>query len=239
MTDPEILYEDADVLVINKPAGLAVHPDKLGLKENGGTFLTEWLIKNYSEINEVGEDPDRPGIVHRLDKDTSGAMIVAKNQKAFIYLKDQFKNHLAKKTYLAILVGEVKLPVGEEKTINLPIGRSLKDPRVRVASKKAYGKLREAVTTFRVAENFLGFTLVEASPVSGRTHQLRAHFKAYQHPIACDKLYGTYNFCPPGLARQALHAQTLALYLPNGEALRVMAPLPGDFKSALEHLRHS
>lgn len=235
MTEPAIIFEDKSVLVINKPAGLAVHSDGF----TPGPFLTTWLVRKYPVIQQVGDDPNRPGIVHRLDKDTSGIMIVAKTPPAFTFLKDQFKSRQVKKTYIALLVGEAKLGVGEEVILNFPIGRSGKDPRVRVASKKAYGKTREAETRFRVSEHLPGYTLVEASPITGRTHQLRAHFKAYQHPIACDELYGTGKMCPLGLFRQALHAASLALVLPNGESGAYSAPLPADMVTALEHLRGS
>ncbi len=235
---PEIIYEDADVLVLNKPAGLTVHPDDF-TPPTPGPFLTDWLVKNYPAVKSVGEDSDRPGIVHRLDKETSGVMVVAKTQPAFTWLKKQFKDHLVEKTYLALLTGEVKMAVGEEKIISSPIGRSGQDPRVRVASAKAYGKLRPAETKFKIAEHLCDFTLVEAFPKTGRTHQLRAHFKAYQHPIACDILYGTGNLCPPGMSRLALHASRLALTLPGGERAAWAAALPGDFTVALAQLRRA
>ena len=222
---------------LKKPAGLVVHPDKL--EPSGGFYLTDWLLKHYPEVNKVGEDESRPGLVHRLDRDTSGVMLAAKTQIAYDYLKSQFKNHLFKKVYLALLVGELKSAVGEEKVINLPIGRSGRDPRRRVASAKAYGNLRAAETKFRVVEHFPNYTLVEAEPVTGRTHQLRAHFKAFQHPIACDELYGTSGACPAGLSRQALHALRLSLTLPSGATETFLAPVPPDFNLALEHLRGS
>lgn len=232
MREPEIIYEDESVLVLNKPAGLAVHPDNF----NHEPVLTDWLVGKYPNIAGVGDDPTRPGLVHRLDKDTSGVMVVAKTGEAFLNLKNQFKNRTVKKLYLALLVGELKSEIGEEKVIDWPIGRSARDPRVRVASRKALGQLRPAETRFTIRAKGGDYTLVEAELVTGRTHQLRAHFKAYQHPIACDSLYGTGDKCPAGLARQALHAWRLALTLPSGETRQFEAPLPADFRQALDKL---
>lgn len=239
MIEPAIIYEDADLAVINKPAGLTVHPDDFSPPSDNGPFLTDWLIKKWPEIIGVGENAQRPGIVHRLDRDTSGVMVVAKTPAAFDYLKEQFQQHTIKKTYLALLKGELKLLVGEEGKIDWPIGRSGKDSRVRVASNKAYGKLRPAETLYKVKAKGGGFTLVEASPITGRTHQLRAHFKALQAPIICDELYGTGSVCPVGMSRQALHACRLRLQLLSGEEREFEAPLPADFTAALEHLRGS
>ena len=249
MIEPVIIYEDAEVAVINKPAGLTVHPDDFSPPSDNGprpteqsfeqAFLTDWLIKKWPEIKGVGEKVERPGIVHRLDRDTSGVMVVAKTPTAFNYLKEQFQHHAVKKTYLALLKGEMKLAVGENGKIDWPIGRSGKDPRVRVASNKAYGKLRSAETLYKVKAKGGGFTLVEASPVTGRTHQLRAHFKALQAPIVCDELYGTGGLCPAGLRRQALHAWRLKLLLPSGVEQEFEAPLPADLAAALEHLKVS
>lgn len=230
---PEIIYEDADILVLNKPAGLTVHPDNY----SAGPFLTDWLVQKYPEIKGVGDDEARPGIVHRLDKDTSGVMVVAKTAAAFTNLKEQFKNHEAKKVYLALTAGEFKAGVGSTGEINLPIGRSLKDPRVRVASPKAHGQLREATTLYQVLDQGGGYALVELKPLTGRTHQLRAHLKSLQHPIVCDTLYGTGDNCPGGLARQALHAAALTLTLPGGGRQEFKADLPADLKAALAQLK--
>jgi 23S rRNA pseudouridine1911/1915/1917 synthase len=230
---PEVIYEDTDILVVNKPAGLTVHPDNY----SAGPFLTDWLVQKYPEIKGVGDDEARPGIVHRLDKDTTGVMVVAKTAAAFISLKEQFKNHEVKKVYLALTAGEFKAGVGSEGEINLPIGRSLKDPRVRVASPKAHGQLREAKTIYQVLDQGGGYALVELKPLTGRTHQLRAHLKSLQHPIICDTLYGTGDNCPGGLARQALHAAALTLTLPGGERQEFKAPPPPDLTAALAQLK--
>ena len=228
MSAPEVIYEDADLLVLNKPAGLTVHPDNFSHEPT----LTDWLLTNYPNIKEVG-DPARPGLVHRLDKDTSGVMVVAKTAASHAVLKEQFKTRAVGKDYLAILVGKFKDGVGTVGVIDWPIGRSPRDPRVRVASKKAAGVLRPAETRYEVLAEADEYSLVKAELLTGRTHQLRAHFKALQHPIAADELYGTGEERPGGLARQALHAWRLALTLPSGERREFTAEPPEDFKKAL------
>ncbi|MDQ5957938.1 MAG: Pseudouridine synthase, partial [Patescibacteria group bacterium] len=237
---PEIIFQNKDVLVINKPAGLAVHSDG----QKAELTLADWVAGKFPDVMDVGEPmilPDgrvvvRPGIVHRLDKDTSGVMIIALNQKSFLWLKDQFKNRQVEKTYQAILYGKFA-DTKNEQIIDLPIGRSLKDPRVRVASKKAASNLREAITIFRVLETIGDYSFVEAKPKTGRTHQLRAHFKALQHPIVCDRLYAKDKVCPLGLGRQALHALGLKIVLPDGESKQFEALLAEDIKVALDNLR--
>jgi len=242
---------------VNKPAGMVVHPDSA---HKSGTLIQE-ILKTHPEIKNVGDEPEvRPGIVHRLDKDTSGIIIIAKNQPTFEYLKNQFQNYKIKKTYLALVVGKLK---DKEGVIDLPIGRS-KTPLRRLASEKARGKLREAITEYKVLETFpetrfqnspkpgFGFTLIEAYPKTGRTHQIRAHFKAIGHPIACDKLYSKKPACPFGLSRQFLHAYAIELTMPDGpprldlasqrveagSRSRFEADLPDDLEHVLIELRN-
>jgi 23S rRNA pseudouridine1911/1915/1917 synthase len=239
-----IIYENADFLVINKPAGLNVHGD--GFREE--KTLVDWLLSKYPELSEVGEsmlsqkgeEIKKPGIVHRLDKDTSGVMIIAKNQETFEFLKNQFQNHEVKKFYRAIVTGSFKMEIGEEKIINLPIGRSASDARKRVASPRIRGTVREAVTIFRLIKN-LGnkYAYIEAEPKTGRTHQLRAHFKAYNHPIIGDELYNSKDDGGGLIKRQALHAYQLTIKLSGGESHTFVAPLPPDFEQALEKLEAS
>lgn len=260
MENPEIIYENKDLLVINKPAGLLVHPTPSSFakaSEDEQKTLTSFLLKKYPEIKNVGEDKTRPGIVHRLDKETSGAMIVAKNQSTFEYLKKQFAERKIKKTYTALVAGKINLAKGKMGLINLPIGRSKSNPTLRLASPKARGVLREAITEYKVLEYFdigcqksptsdVCFTLVEAYPKTGRTHQLRAHFKAIGHPVACDKIYARKPLCPPGLSRLFLHASSLELTLPDnsprfageaGSRGRFEAGLPNDLEKVLRALR--
>ena len=244
--NPKIIYEDGDALVINKPAGLLVHPVKISsqISKINEPTLADWLTRKYPEIKQVGEDPLRPGIVHRLDKDTSGVMIIAKNQPAFEFLKRQFAEKKVKKIYLALVAGELNPPTGGKKgIINLPIGRSKKNPTLRLASPKARGKLREAITEYKILEIFRGAgkncTLLKAYPKTGRTHQIRAHFKAIGHPVVCDKLYSKKTPCPEGLNRQFLHSYSLEITLPDGNRGRFETNLPDDLEKALAQLRES
>ncbi|MFA6416081.1 MAG: RluA family pseudouridine synthase [Candidatus Paceibacterota bacterium] len=240
MKDIPIIFEDSDILVLNKPAGLSVHGDGF----NTEPTLADWLLKKYPALAEIGEsmkdqkgiEIKKPGLVHRLDRDTSGVLLVAKNQPTFLFLKEQFKNHLASKTYRAILSGEMKGEVGQDQTISLPIGRSNRDPRQRVANIKAAGTLREATTIYRVLKTASGYTYVEANPKTGRTHQLRVHFKALNYPILCDALYAPKLACSDMMGRQALHAFSLSITLPNGELGCFSAPLPLDFQKTLDNL---
>ena len=252
-----IIYQDSDIVVVNKPAGISVHK---GVAERGET-LADWLAEKFPEMKKVGDEPElRPGIVHRLDKETSGVLVAAKNQKAFEYLKNQFSAHSLKlskegrdlayggqkrevvKKYLALVEGELKnnLPTGQagNGVIALPIGRSKSDFRKKLASDNAKGELREAVTEYKVLEKFPKHTLVEAYPKTGRTHQIRVHFKAIGHPVVCDHLYGGKRMtCPFGLARHFLHANFLEFVSPSGARLKLEADLPEDLEKVLAGLR--
>lgn len=250
-----IIYEDEDVLVIDKPAGLKVHSDDFNKEEN---TLIDWLLSRFTNQNEElaafsdfinsgdsfltpqGLIVKKPGLVHRLDKDTSGVMIIAKNQPAFLFLKNQFQQRQVKKIYRAILSGALKMDMGEEKIITLPIGRHKKDPRKRLAHQKADGKLREAITVFRLLEN-LGdnYAYVEIEPRTGRTHQIRVHAKAFNHPVIGDSLYNSKDKNGGMIDRQALHAYQLTIKLPSGENKVFQASLPWDFIQALEKLKSS
>jgi 23S rRNA pseudouridine1911/1915/1917 synthase len=221
MPEPKIIYEDENILAINKPAGLIVHGES--------PSVVDWLIKRYPEIKNIGEESTRPGIVHRLDRDTSGVLIIAKNQKTFEYLKDQFKSRKIKKTYLVLVEGDIKRERG---VIDLPIGRSKKWSIKKLASKNARGKIREAVTEYKVLKKFSKYTLVEVYPKTGRTHQIRVHFKAISHPVVGDRLYGGNN----PLGRQFLHAGSLELTLLTGERIKIEADLPEDLKNFLDML---
>jgi len=228
-----IIYEDDDILAVNKPAGLLVHGTH-NLKHEAS--LADWLVKNYPSIKDVGEDKSRPGIVHRLDKDTSGVLLIAKNQKAFEYLKEQFQNRKIKKKYIALVEGKVK---GKKGIVDMPIGKSKSDFRKKTAGGVMTGKIREAITEYKVLERFPGYTLVEVFPKTGRTHQIRVHFKALGHPLVCDKLYGLKTAaCPFGLGRHFLHANSLEFSLPNGSRINLEADLPDDLQNALDILHY-
>lgn len=243
-----IIYEDNDIIAVNKPAGMPVHPDKT---HKEGTLIQE-IIKLHPGIKKVGDSPDgeRSGVVHRLDKDTSGVLIIAKNQSAFEYLKSLFKNRKIVKKYIALVEGEIKNNSG---IINLPIGRSRSDFRKKLAlpaggltSWNAKGELREAITEYKILERFINvqhsvshmYTLVEAYPKTGRTHQIRVHFKAIGHPVVCDALYGGKKArCPFGLGRHFLHANFLEFTAPSGIKLKLEAGLPDDLETTLQSLR--
>jgi len=237
-----ILYEDEKILAINKPAGLVVHGDERG-KE--GVTLADWILRERPEIEKVGEPfvtPQgvsiaRPGIVHRLDKDTSGVLLIAKTNPAYFWLKSQFKRRLVKKIYHAMVVGEVEK---EDGMISKPIGRSEADIRKMTVARATRGLPREAVTYYRVIARHNGFSFVELLPKTGRMHQIRVHMAAIRHPVICDKVYGRKDGETFGLSRHALHARSIELPLyfsvgpKSSKPLIINAPYPEDFMDALQ-----
>jgi 23S rRNA pseudouridine1911/1915/1917 synthase len=230
----KILYEDNDVLAIDKPAGIAVHDDSEGNQEYS---IADWVMENYPKMKKVGEQDGtvvRPGIVHRLDKDTSGVLLLAKNQDAYLFIKKQFQDKTIKKVYQAIIYGGLKNDVG---IIDRPIGKSKDNFNSNATGSRARGELRDAVTYYKVLERFIGYSLLELRPRTGRTHQLRVHLKSVSHPIVCDSVYAKGQPCPVGLKRQALHAVSVEFNLPSGKDIRVESPLPADFSKALVNLR--
>lgn len=221
----DILYEDDDLLIVNKPRGLVVHPAPGNYE---GTLVNGLLAydRHLSTINGTY----RPGIVHRIDKDTSGILVVAKNDESHRNLAEQFKAHSISRKYLALVLGTMTERTGE---VNLPIGR---DPgsRVKMAVVKD-GK--PAVTRYRVLEQLEGYTLVECVLETGRTHQIRVHMAYLKHPVAGDPLYGRRTPEVP-LEGQFLHAFHLGIRHPRtGEELVFDAPVPGYFTEVLERLR--
>lgn len=240
---PEIIYEDDNVFVFNKPAGLLVHGD--GRSEE--MTLADMLAKKYPKMKAVGEPIQskdegeegkiiyRPGIVHRLDKNTTGALIVAKNQPTFEFLKKQFHDRTVSKKYLAIVYGHVKNDSGK---IDRPIGRSKNDFRKWSATRGARGEMRDAVTDYKVLKRFFNdknepFTLLEVRPKTGRTHQIRVHLKAINYPIVGDNLYSGARVPALGFDRPALHAVSIYFALPSGKQITVESPMPRDFRNAL------
>ncbi|MEK7541244.1 MAG: RluA family pseudouridine synthase [Patescibacteria group bacterium] len=239
----EVIYEDGDLIVVNKPPGISVHGGGSVL----GRTLVDELYQRFPEIAGVGEDAARPGIVHRLDRDTSGVMVVARNQRSFTALKELFHQRLVEKTYLAIVCG---VPRQREGVIDLPIGRLASDPTKR-GSVRYRGRIpvrgaREASTRYRVLKRGAGMALVELKPKTGRMHQLRVHMAAIGNPVACDTKYGGRNVCCPlgvgGAAgaqplraragRQLLHAQSLCFSFPEGRRISFAADPPEDFMLA-------
>lgn len=235
----EILYEDGEVVVVNKPSGLVVHSDGKTKEPS----LVDWVLEKYPEIKDVGEPGRnangetvlRPGIVHRLDRETSGVMLVAKTKESFESLKKQFQNHEVKKTYHAFVVGEMKTEKG---TIDRPIGRSSKDFRMWSAQRGARGEMREAITDYKVLLKGLGYSFVEVSPRTGRTHQIRVHFKAISYPLVADSLYAPKHENTLGFNRQALHSYKIVFADTAGALREVTAPYPEDFTYALGLLQN-
>ncbi|MCL4487566.1 MAG: RluA family pseudouridine synthase [Chloroflexi bacterium] len=220
----DVLYEDSDVLVINKPAGMVVHP---ATGHTRGT-LANAVLAHAPDVNVGGAK--RPGIVHRLDSETSGLIVVAKNDAAMQQLQAQWKSRLVKKTYLALLEGRVDPPNGK---IDAPIGRDFKNRQKMAVVTRGHARI--AVTVFHTLANLAGYTLVRAEPETGRTHQIRVHFAFLGHPVIGDAVYGKKNN-PFGLTRQFLHAWKLALVLPSGRPAEFEAPLPADLVAVLEQV---
>ncbi|OHA05214.1 MAG: hypothetical protein A2934_05300 [Candidatus Sungbacteria bacterium RIFCSPLOWO2_01_FULL_47_10] len=234
MTTPEpaIIYENKNFVVVNKPAGLAVH----GGGSVTGKTLADFLLKKFPDISGIGDDPAiRPGIVHRLDRDTSGIMVVARNQDTFDTLKNLFKQRTVEKKYLALACGVVSPKNG---AIELSIGRLLKKTVRRGAGKYVKNE-RSAITHFRVLDIFdKKYSLLEVSPKTGRTHQIRVHLQSIHHPVACDTLYGGKNVCcPRGLNRFFLHAHSLEFSHPEGKRWKFEADPPPDLERVLASLR--
>ncbi len=224
----EIIYEDNDIIVVNKPKGLVVHP------ANGnpdGTLVNAIMAICKDSLSGIGGEI-RPGIVHRLDKDTSGVLIIAKNDKAHINLSEQIKNHEVEKTYWALVRGIVK---ENEATIKMPIGRSTKDRKKMAVTKNG----KEAITHFKVLERYVqdNCTLLEVKIETGRTHQIRVHLSQIGYPIIGDTTYSN-GKNKWGIEGQCLHAKSLKFKHPiTGKEMYLEAELPEYFKDLLEHRR--
>jgi 23S rRNA pseudouridine1911/1915/1917 synthase len=217
----EVLYEDADVVAINKPAGMVVHA---GAGVRSGTVVNA-LLYRFGLLSSAGGE-ERPGIVHRLDRYTSGVLLVARNDAAHRNLAAQFAERRVEKVYLALVEGAIPRDRGR---IEKPISR---DPvrRIRMTARRAEG--RAAITEYQVLRRFAAFTLLEVRIKTGRTHQIRAHFSAIGHPVAGDRLYGA-----AGGERFFLHAHRLRFYQPStGEPVQVVSPLPVDLEGWLSTL---
>lgn len=221
----DVVYEDDDLLVINKEAGMVVHP----APGHADDTLVNALLARNPELQGVGEDM-RPGIVHRLDRDTSGLIIVAKNQHSLLALSEQMQGHDIIKRYIALVEGVVKLDQG---SIDAPIGR---DSRNRQQMTITTHDSREARTHFRVMERFQHHTLLLLQLETGRTHQIRVHLKAIGHPVVGDPTYGSGNVLKGvSLHRQFLHAYQLEFKQPtSGETISLQAPLPQDLQNVLD-----
>ena len=218
-----VLYVDENVIVVNKPAGMVVHP---GAGNQTGTLVNA-LLYRWPELCEVGE-MGRPGIVHRLDKETSGVLIVARNNEAYKHLVRQFKTRKAKKTYLALVDGHPPTPSGR---IEANIGRD-EIHRQRMTVK--YGKSRVAISEYQTVQTYARHTLLEVQPHTGRTHQIRVHLAFIKVPITGDKVYGRRKLSIQ-IDRFFLHANKLGIVLPGDkEMTEFVAPLPEDLKDILK-----
>ena len=252
----EILYEDDNCLFINKPAGISVHKDGKAEEE---ITLADILVEHYPAMAEVGEPLEvrlpggdskfilKPGIVHRLDKETSGVMVVAKNQETHMFFKLQFQEHEITKIYHAFVYGWLK---EDTFTVNEPIGRDSGNIRRWTVGRNARGTLRESLTNFQVLSRFGNreyegkgstegdiYSFLEVAPKTGRTHQIRVHLKSVNHPIVADSLYAPGRPKALGFSRLALHARSLSLTLPSGEPITIVAPYPEDFENAIKLAR--
>jgi len=228
----DVVYEDDDLVVVNKPAGMVVH---MGAGVKSGTLVNALLHHIGALARRAGEL--RPGIVHRLDRMTSGLIVVAKTDFALEKLSAQFKDRRVRKSYVALVHGRVASDEGE---ISRPVGR---DPRRRVKMRPGGIRAREAVTRYRVMRRLEGFTLLEARPLTGRTHQIRVHCSSIGHPIVGDTMYGAPSRLKVGgreqktLPRHFLHAAAIEFVQPRtGHALRFEAPLPADLNDFLSLL---
>ncbi|MFA6355187.1 MAG: RluA family pseudouridine synthase [Candidatus Paceibacterota bacterium] len=255
----KILFEDKNVMVIDKPAGISVHADARTTKKD--VTIADLVLAYDKKIEKVGEPMTveykgkeikikRPGIVHRLDKETSGVLLIAKNQKTFLMLKEQFQNHTIKKVYKAFVYGYVSDPkasllTGKRGIINAPIGRSPLDIRMWTAGRGAREPIREATTEYIVLDRFTDnkekginqdnkFSYVEVYPKTGRTHQIRVHMRYINHPVVSDPLYRGSNELALGMKRLALHAHSVTFRLAGGESKTVEAELPLDFKKVIK-----
>jgi len=216
------IFENEHFLVINKPASLSVHAPS---KKTQEASLVDWLLTHFEEIRLVGQE-DRPGIVHRLDKDTSGLIVVARNRYAHEILSDMFKQRLIKKTYLAVVKGHPD----QTGIIDFPIGR---DPIHRIKMSHLVSAGRPSTTHYKVLEYFKETSLLELKPVTGRTHQIRVHCAALGNPIFGDSLYGTASKI---MRRQALHAVSLEFTF-EGKIYSFSQEPPEDFKNLIAHLQ--
>jgi 23S rRNA pseudouridine1911/1915/1917 synthase len=261
VSEPKVIYEDKNFMAVLKPAGYLTHHVGQG-KEDSAPALTDWLIKKYPGLKKVGDlplrqtglpaggqtcQPERPGVVHRLDKDTSGVMLVPKNQKYFEYLKSLFKTHAIKKTYLALVWG-----VPKERRGRVDVAIGIRSGTIR--RQAGGGKMQKpAVTEYSVKEIFKdkageSFALLEARPLTGRTHQIRVHLKHIGHPIVGDPIYGRKidkPRRPPGIGAPTkasggkqlmLHAFGVEFEIKPGKPIKIEAEPPEDFRRTLSNL---
>lgn len=257
--DPAILFEDKDIVAIYKPSGISVHGDGRVKTKT----LVDWLIKKYPKIKKVGEpivrdeddDIERPGIVHRLDKDTSGVLLVAKTNEGFWHLKGQFKNREIKKTYHTFVCGTFR---EERGVVDKQIGREAGGVRRWATGARARGEMRDALTRYKVLSvasgrisevlgspplregqtirNSSACSFLEVWPLTGRTHQIRVHMASVGHPVVADTLYAPKREALLGFKRLALHASKVTFKDLKGKSHEITAPFPEDFERAIKSI---
>jgi len=238
MDNIKVLFEDENIMAISKPAGVAVHHD--GKTEE--YVITDWLLQNVDGIESVGEplilnsgeEVSRPGVVHRLDKDTSGVLLIAKTSLGYTNLKKQFQSREIKKTYHTFVYGRLR---DERGIIDKPIGRALGSVRKWATGSKARGEMREAVTRYKVIGNNSSSSFLEVWPLTGRTHQIRVHMLSIGHPVVSDSLYAKSHESLLGFSRLALHASRVVFKDIGGKVVEVEAPFPPDFVQAMEAIK--
>jgi 23S rRNA pseudouridine1911/1915/1917 synthase len=228
-----IIFENTQFVVIDKPAGLQVHPSAI---EKNNT-VANWFLAHYPQSADVHDNsPEgylRPGIVHRLDKETSGLMIMAKDRESFLQLKKLFSQRRMSKKYIALVHGIVKNNSG---TIDAPISRSSSHKKQVASARKMTGKIREAITQYEIVKQYKKFTLIEAHPLTGRMHQIRVHCAHIGHPVVGDRKYANKKlYKKDGSLRHLLHAQDLSFEL-SGKKYSFKAPLPADFAAFLANI---
>lgn len=230
----EIIYKNEEFLAINKPAGLLMHQTVFSTKKE--PTLVDFLLKNFPEVKNVGDDPiNRPGIVHRLDKDTSGVILIARNQRYFEYLKNLFQKHQIKKTYLALVCGKLKKEKGViESAISLKPGTTKRTIHKGKMTKDAVTEY-EVIKIFELINekgNAKYFSLVKVMPKTGRTHQIRVHLASIGNPIVGDTMYGPKENSL-NLKRQFLHAESIEFNIDEKNKIKIEADLPEDLKETL------
>lgn len=224
-----VVYEDEHFFAIDKPAGLTVHKTH---PADPHETLADILVGERPYLAGVGENPLRPGLVHRLDKETSGIMLIAKDQPTFEYFKNLFQTRQVHKEYLALVYGHPKEPKG---TIDVPLGKLGTKQTTQLKGRREL-VVREAVTDYATERTFKDYTLIRAMPKTGRTHQIRVHLKHIGCPIVGDKLYASKKALPPGLERLFLHAEKLTVTTPDGRGLTLEAGLPPSLQKVLDTL---
>lgn len=228
--DVEVLFEDENVIVFNKPAGLLVHPTS-SLSSESEPTLVDVAKTHCPTITDVGDDKARAGLVHRLDKEASGVIIVAKTKEAFAHLKQQFVERNTEKHYTVLVMGSV---LDDSGTITFPIGRSKTKARMAARPHSQDGK--DAITHYDVLARYTSSTLLDVRIETGRTHQIRAHMFALGNPVAGDGLYVKKGLKQMDIHRLFLHARTLSITLPDQERHTFTAPLPKELQEILDHL---